>query len=85
MPNQLCKDPHQFTGCEDLSDEWVEFLQQSIAPEKSERFQSVEALLAALDEVLTASIAIPETHPESVETSEATSPSSQQERFKRLP
>lgn len=79
MPNQLCKDPRQFAGCEDLSDEWVEFLQRSIAPEKSERFQSVEALLAALDKVLTTSIATPETHPKSIETSEATSPRSQAE------
>ncbi len=48
---QCCKDPRQFEGCEDLSDEMVEFLQRAIAPQQSERFESAEALLTALNSI----------------------------------
>jgi serine/threonine protein kinase len=46
-----CIDPRQFDGCEDLSEEVVQFLRKALAPQRPERFQSAQALLEAVDAV----------------------------------
>lgn len=48
-----CLDPIQFDGCGDLSKEVVQFLRKVLAPQRSERFQSAQALLEAVDAILT--------------------------------
>jgi serine/threonine protein kinase len=50
---QPCKDPRNGEGFEDLSDELVAFLQRAIAPNRSDRFQSAEDFLNALNSIFT--------------------------------
>lgn len=46
---QSPRDPRQFDGCADLSDELVKLLMQMIAPLRAERFTSADALHSALN------------------------------------
>lgn len=45
------KDPKQFRGCSDLSTSLINVLMKMIAPERKDRFSSVEEFLTALNEV----------------------------------
>lgn len=47
-----CLDPIQFDGCGDLSKEVVQFLRKALAPQRLERFQSAQALLEAVNAIL---------------------------------
>jgi serine/threonine protein kinase len=47
-----CRDPRQFDGCEDLSEGVVQFLHKALAPQRSERFQTAQDLLEAVDAIL---------------------------------
>ena len=46
-----CLDPKKFDGCKALSEEVVQFLRKALAPQRSERFQSAQALLEAVDAI----------------------------------
>lgn len=52
MAGTECLDPTKFDGCKALSEEAVQFLRKVIAPQRSERFQSAQALLEAVDAIL---------------------------------
>jgi serine/threonine protein kinase len=46
---KLIRNPRDLPGCEDLSQDLVQLLQRAIAPQRSQRFSSVEAFLAGID------------------------------------
>ncbi len=51
MAGTECLDPTKFDGCKALSEEVVQFLRKVLAPQRSERFQSAQALLEAVDAI----------------------------------
>ena len=48
---KAARNPTEFEGCEDLSQELIDLLLQAIAPNRSDRFTSAEAFVTAIDQL----------------------------------